>query len=60
MIRQMVDWDADRYETTAAELGPAAEVVVERAGVAAGDVVVDVACGTGNAAYVIHELTRAG
>jgi len=56
MIRQMVDWDAGRYETTAAELGPAAEVVIERAG----DVVVDVACGTGNAAYVIHELTRAG
>jgi len=52
MIRQMVDWDAGRYETTAAELGPAAEVVVERAGVGAGDVVVDVACGTGNAALL--------
>jgi SAM-dependent methyltransferase len=47
-----VDWGAGRYETTAAELEPAARLVVERAGVGAGDVVVDVACGTGNAALL--------
>jgi SAM-dependent methyltransferase len=48
----MVDWGAGRYETTAAELAPAAEAVVERAGIAAGDDVVDIACGTGNAALL--------
>jgi SAM-dependent methyltransferase len=52
MIPRMVDWGAGRYETTAAELAPVAEVVVERSGVGAGDVVVDVACGTGNAALL--------
>src|SRR3954453_14228263 len=51
IIRQVaVDWGAGRYETTAAELAPAAELVVERSGVGAGDDVLDVACGTGNAA----------
>ena len=48
----MVDWGAGRYELTAAELAPVAEVVVERSGVRAGDDVVDVACGTGNAALL--------
>lgn len=48
----MVDWSAGSYEATAAELAPAAEAVVERSGVGAGDDVVDVACGTGNAALV--------
>src|SRR3954454_5632737 len=52
MIRSVVDWGAGRYETTAAELAPVAEVVVERASVRAGDDVVDVACGTGNAALL--------
>jgi len=51
-MRGVVDWSAGRYETTAAELAPVAEVVVDRAGVAAGDVVVDLACGTGNAALI--------
>jgi SAM-dependent methyltransferase len=46
----MVDWSAGSYESTAAELAPVAEAVVARSGVGAGDDVVDVACGTGNAA----------
>jgi SAM-dependent methyltransferase len=48
----LVDWDAGRYETTAAELAPVAEAVVERAGISANQDVVDVACGTGNAALL--------
>ena len=52
IIRRVVDWGAGRYETTAAELAPVADVVVEWSGVGAGDDVVDVACGTGNAALL--------
>ena len=52
----MSDWGAGRYETTAAELAPVAEVVVQRAGVGPGDVVADLACGTGNAA--LAEIAR--
>jgi SAM-dependent methyltransferase len=48
----VIDWGAGRYETTAAELAPVARVVVDRSGVRAGDDVVDVACGTGNAALL--------
>jgi SAM-dependent methyltransferase len=48
----MVDWGAGTYETTAAELEPVARVVVERAGISAGQDVVDAACGTGNAALL--------
>ena len=48
----MVDWGAGRYEETAAELAPVADVVVGRSGAGVGDDVVDVACGTGNAALV--------
>ena len=48
----MIDWDAGNYEATAAELAPVAEIVVDRSGLAAGDDVVDVACGTGNAALL--------
>src|SRR3954447_5936261 len=52
MMANMVDWDAGNYEATAAELAPVAEVVVDRAGIVAGEDVVDVACGTGNAALL--------
>ncbi len=48
----MVDWGAGKYERTAAELEPVARAVVERAAVSAGDDVVDLACGTGNAALL--------
>jgi len=48
----VVDWGAGCYETTAAELAPVAQVVVEQAGITAGEDVVDVACGTGNAALL--------
>jgi SAM-dependent methyltransferase len=46
----MVDWGAGRYETVAAELDPAAAVVVQLAAVASGEGVLDLGCGTGNAA----------
>jgi SAM-dependent methyltransferase len=47
-----MDWSLGRYEHTAAQLLPAARVVVERAAPAAGEHVVDVGCGTGNAALL--------
>ena len=48
----MVDWGKGRYEQTAAELEPVAEAVVAMAAPTAGDRVLDVACGTGNAALL--------
>lgn len=48
----MVDWGKGRYEQTAAELEPVAEAVVGMAARAARDRVLDVACGTGNAALL--------
>jgi SAM-dependent methyltransferase len=50
-----MDWGQGRYERIAQQLLPAAEVVVESAGVSAGDRVVDVGCGTGNAALLAAE-----
>ena len=47
-----VDWSVGSYEHTAAQLLRAAEVVVERAAPAPGEHVVDVGCGTGNAALL--------
>jgi SAM-dependent methyltransferase len=48
----MVDWGAGTYETTAAELEPVARAVIQRARISAGEDVVDLACGTGNAALL--------
>jgi len=48
----MVDWGVGRYERTAAELEPAARHVVDLASVARGERLLDVACGTGNAALL--------
>ncbi len=47
-----LDWGDGDYAKIAATLEPAAEDAVETAGVAEGDWVLDVACGTGNAALV--------
>jgi SAM-dependent methyltransferase len=47
-----VDWSAGTYETAAATLAPVAEAVVTRSAIAEGERVVDVACGTGNAALL--------
>ncbi|SRR5216683_1899747 len=47
-----MDWSLGRYEHTAAQLMPAAAVVVDVAAPVAGEHVVDVGCGTGNAALL--------
>jgi SAM-dependent methyltransferase len=46
------DWSAGRYEPTAAQLMPTARVVVDRAEIEPDERVVDVGCGTGNAALL--------
>lgn len=48
----MVDWGKGRYEQTAAELEPVAEAVVAAAAPQPGEHVLDIACGTGNAALL--------
>ena len=53
----MADWGEGEYEFTARRLEPAAEVAVAALAPRAGDRVLDVACGTGNAAIV---AARAG
>jgi 2-polyprenyl-3-methyl-5-hydroxy-6-metoxy-1,4-benzoquinol methylase len=50
--RRTMDWSLGHYEHTAAQLMPAARVVVDRAAPAEGERVVDVGCGTGNAALL--------
>lgn len=47
-----VDWSAGTYESTAEQLMPAARVVVEKAAIRADDRVLDLGCGTGNAALL--------
>lgn len=44
-----VDWGRGRYETTAETLVPGAETAVAIAAIRAGERVVDIGCGTGNA-----------
>jgi SAM-dependent methyltransferase len=50
-----MEWGAGRYERIAAQLLPAAEVVVEQAELREGERVVDIGCGTGNAALLAAE-----
>jgi ubiquinone/menaquinone biosynthesis C-methylase UbiE len=52
-----IDWSVGRYETTAAQLAPAAWEVVRRASLQQGERVLDLGCGTGNAALL---AARAG
>ncbi|HEY7630640.1 MAG TPA: class I SAM-dependent methyltransferase [Thermoleophilaceae bacterium] len=47
-----VDWGIGHYERTAAQLLPAARVLVDRAAPAQGERVVDLGCGTGNGALL--------
>lgn len=47
-----LDWGVGRYESTAERLLPAARVVVERASLQGGEHVLDLGCGTGNAALL--------
>jgi ubiquinone/menaquinone biosynthesis C-methylase UbiE len=52
-----IDWGVGHYESTAAQLEPAAQVVVARAEILPGERVLDLGCGTGNAALA---AARAG
>ena len=50
-----MEWGAGRYELIAEQLLPASQVVVEQAEISPGERVVDVGCGTGNAALLAAE-----
>jgi len=50
-----MEWGQGHYERVAAQLLPAAEVVVKRAAIDPAERVVDVGCGTGNAALLAAE-----
>jgi SAM-dependent methyltransferase len=47
-----MDWDLGHYEHLAAQLRPAAEIVVDHLAPRPGEVVLDLGCGTGNAAMI--------
>ena len=57
-----MEWGVGRYERIAEQLFPAAEAVVEQAAISPGERVVDVGCGTGNAALLAagHGATVTG
>lgn len=51
-----MDWAAGRYERIAGDLRPAAEVVIARANPTVGAHLLDIGCGTGNAALMAAGL----
>jgi SAM-dependent methyltransferase len=51
-VAEGLDWGIGRYEVTAEELRPAAEAVVRTAAIGPGERVLDLGCGTGNAALL--------
>lgn len=53
----MIDWGLGAYEHTAKTLEPVSRVVVDAAAVQAGELALDLACGTGNAAL---EMAKRG
>jgi SAM-dependent methyltransferase len=57
ILRAVDDWGVGSYEVTASELAPVSEVAIAALGLSRGERVLDVACGTGNAALVAQ---RAG
>jgi SAM-dependent methyltransferase len=54
---QAPDWGAGHYESTAAQILPAARTVVEAAAIGTGERVLDLGCGTGNAALLAAQHT---
>ena len=50
-----MDWGLGHYERTALQLLPAAQVAIDRATVSDGERLVDIGCGTGNAALLAAE-----
>ncbi len=55
MTQTPPDWGSGRYERTAGALLPAARVLVDAAAPASGERVLDLGCGTGNAALLAAE-----
>jgi SAM-dependent methyltransferase len=55
VTRTAPDWGSGRYERTAEALMPAARVLVDAAGIKSGERVLDLGCGTGNAALLAAE-----